>query len=296
MGMKLDTFDGSGTPVEATDWLTYVEDKMNVFEIVYGDRVCFGTQLLKGEAQIWWRGVQAAHSSSRGVLSWDVFIRQFERTFYPVTFLEKMKIDLQSYKQEKKSVTEYEVGFNKMVRFVPHVAYNEMEKASQFHQGLKPSIRHALGAFPLVDFRTTVEQALGVEMQHQYTMELQKSSGVDQPRGQDARRGNTGGPAHKRGKSQHQRHHPYRGKSSDSGTSGGSTQRFWAVPKPGLGLVCFGCGDAHRRAECQWNGRCSICSQDHKDVVCRRNPNRKLRWEPVTSSSSQGTLTHDVKR
>jgi hypothetical protein len=171
MGMKLDSFDGSGTPVEAADWLTYMEDKMNVFKIVYGDRVRFGTQLLKGEAQIWWRGVQAAHSSSPGVLSWVVFIRQFERRFYPVTFLEKMKIDLQSFKQEKKSVTEYEVGFNKMVRFVPHVAYNEMEKASQFHQGLKPSIRHALGAFPLVDFRTTVEQALSVEMQHQYTME-----------------------------------------------------------------------------------------------------------------------------
>jgi hypothetical protein len=93
MGMKLDAFDGSGTPVEAADWLTYVEDKMNVFEIVYGDRVRFGTQLLKGEAQIWWRGVQAAHSSSPGVLTWDVFIRQFERRFYPVTFQEKMKID-----------------------------------------------------------------------------------------------------------------------------------------------------------------------------------------------------------
>jgi hypothetical protein len=201
-----------------------------------------------------------------------------------------MKIDLQSYKKEKKSVTEYEVGFNKMVRFVPHVAYNEMEKASQFRQGLKPSIRHALGAFPLVDFCSTVEQALGVEMQHQYTMEKQKSLGVDQPRGQDARRGNTGGPAHKRGKSQHQRHHPYHGKSSELGTSGGSTQRYRVVPKPGLGLVCFRCGDAHHRAECQWSGRCSICSQDHKDVVCRRNPNGKLRWEPVTSSSSQGTV------
>jgi hypothetical protein len=210
MGMKLDTFDGSGTPVEAADWLTYVEDKMDVFEIVYGDRVRFGTQLLKGEAQIWWRGVQTAHSSSPGVLSWDVFIRQFERRFYPVTFLEKIKIDLQSFKQEKKSVTEYEVSFNKMVCFVPHVAYNEMEKASQFCQGLKPSIRHALGAFPLVDFRTTVEQAFGVDMQHQYTMESQNSSGFDQPHGQDARRGNIGGPAHKRGKSQHQRHHPLR--------------------------------------------------------------------------------------
>jgi hypothetical protein len=75
-----------------------------------------------------------------------------------------MKIDLQSFKQEKKSVTEYEVGFKKMARFVPHVAYNELEKAIQFRHGLKPSIRHALGAFPLLDFHTTVEQALGVEM------------------------------------------------------------------------------------------------------------------------------------
>jgi hypothetical protein len=49
MDMKLDTFDGSGTPVEAADWLTYVEDKMDVFEIVFGDRIRFGTQLLKGE-------------------------------------------------------------------------------------------------------------------------------------------------------------------------------------------------------------------------------------------------------
>jgi hypothetical protein len=197
-----------------------------------------------------------------------------------------MKIDLESYKQEKKSVTKYEVGFNKKVRFVPHVAYNELEKASQFSQGLKLSIKHALGAFPLVDFRTMVEQALSVEMQHQYTMESHKSSGVDQPRGQDARKGYTRGLGHKKGKSQHQRHHPYCGKSSESGTSGGSTQRYRAVPKPGLGLVCFRCGEAHRRVECQWSGRCSICSQDHKDMVCRRNPNGKLKWEPVTSSTS----------
>jgi hypothetical protein len=56
--LKLDSFDGSGSPVEAANWLTYVEDKMNAFEVVYGDRVRYGTQLLKGEAQFWWRGVQ----------------------------------------------------------------------------------------------------------------------------------------------------------------------------------------------------------------------------------------------
>jgi hypothetical protein len=36
MGLKLDNFDASGTPIEATDWLTYVEDKMDVFEIAFG--------------------------------------------------------------------------------------------------------------------------------------------------------------------------------------------------------------------------------------------------------------------
>jgi hypothetical protein len=115
-----------------------------------------------------------------GLTDLGYFCQATRKKVLPSHFVEKMKIDLQSYKHEKKMVTEYEVGFNKIVRFVPHVAYNEIEKASQFRQGLRPSIRHALGAFPLVDFRITVEQALGVEMQDQYTNESQKSSGVDQ--------------------------------------------------------------------------------------------------------------------
>jgi hypothetical protein len=164
IGMKLDSIDGGGSPVEVADWLTYVEDKMDVFEVASGDCVHYGTQLLKGEAQIWWRCVQSSHSTP-GPLLWHVFVTQFERRFYPATYLDKMKIDLHNYRQEKMSVIEYEVGFNKIVHFVPHVACDEIEKAGQFRQGLKPSIRHTFGAFPLVDFHTTVEQALGVEMQ-----------------------------------------------------------------------------------------------------------------------------------
>ena len=78
IGMKLDSFDGSGSPVDAADWLTYVVDKMDVFEVVYGDRVRYGTQLLKGEAQVWWRGVQSSHTTP-GSMSWHVFVTQFER-------------------------------------------------------------------------------------------------------------------------------------------------------------------------------------------------------------------------
>jgi hypothetical protein len=53
-----------------------------------------------------------------------------------------------------------------------------------------------------------------------------------------------------------------------------------------MGLVCFRCDDAHRRAECQWTLRCSLCSQNHKDVVCRKNPNSKVCWELVSTPAS----------
>ena len=68
-------------------------------------------------AQIWWKGVQAGHPASYGPLSWHDFVRQYERRFYPVTFLDKMKIDLHNYVQDKKTVAEYEVGFNQIVLF-----------------------------------------------------------------------------------------------------------------------------------------------------------------------------------
>ena len=167
------------------------------------------------------------------------------------------------------------------MRFVPHVAHNEYEKARIFCQGLKASIRRVLGAFVLEDFLSVVERALGVEVQDDFTDELRGDRSQDQ-------KGHTGGPTQKKDKNR--RHHPYGGSSSQSRTSGagaggGSTQ-FWAVAKPGLGLVCFRCGDAHRRSDCRWSGQCSRCGKDHKEVVCRKNPNSKLIWEPVVNSSS----------
>jgi len=57
--------------------------------------------------------------------------------------------------------------------------------------------------------------------------------------------------------------------------------------------VCFRCGDAHRRVDCRWTGRCSRCGkEDHKEVVCRQNPNSKVRWEQVLSSPSQHSSAH----
>ena len=69
IGLKIDNFDGSGTPIQAADWLPYVEDKMEAFAVLAQDRVRYGSQLLKAEAQIWWKGVQLAHTVAHAPLT-----------------------------------------------------------------------------------------------------------------------------------------------------------------------------------------------------------------------------------
>jgi len=170
--MSLEKFAVTGTPIEAADWLTAVIDKLESFQVPASDWVRYAHQLLKGEALVWWRNIQISRPAARGPITWTEFVSQFERRFYPIAFVDKMKTQLERCHQGKRTVAEYEMEFNQIVRFVPHVAHDEYEKARIFRQGLKASIRRVLGAFVLEDFRSTVERALGVEVQDDYTEEL----------------------------------------------------------------------------------------------------------------------------
>jgi hypothetical protein len=85
--------------------------------------------------------VQSSRSVVHGPITWGEFVNQFERRFYPIAFTDKMKTQLERCHQGKKIVAKYEVEFNQIVPFVPHVVHNEYEKARIFRQGLKASIR-----------------------------------------------------------------------------------------------------------------------------------------------------------
>jgi hypothetical protein len=163
-GMSLEQFAGTGAPIETADWLSAATEKLDAFRIPQTEWVRYATQLLKGEALVWWRNVQSSHSIVQGPITWGEFVNQFEMRFYLVAFTDKIKTQLERCHQGKKIVAEYEVEFNQIVRFIPHVGHNEYEKARIFHQGLKASIRQVLGAFVLKDFRSVVERALGVEV------------------------------------------------------------------------------------------------------------------------------------
>ncbi|KAG8083715.1 hypothetical protein GUJ93_ZPchr0016g2527 [Zizania palustris] len=283
ISMRLDSFDGAGSPIQAADWLAYIEMQLDAFEVLPRDKIRYVIQLMKGEAQIWWRGVQSARTVAHGELSWPEFVRQFGRRFYPITFLDRMQIELNNYNQGQKSVAEYEVGFNQIVRFVPHVAHDDTEKARRFRQGLRPFIRHVLGAFVVTDFCTMVEQASGIELQQSHTENIHQTYIVDQHKGQYEKKDNSGSPNYKKSKGQ-QRRQAYYGGSFQIHPP--STTQFRTMVKLGYGLVCFKCGDPHMQSECSWKGNCSVCGRSgHKNVVCRKNPNSRIKWEPIPITS-----------
>jgi hypothetical protein len=70
-------------------------EKFDAFRISQTEWVRYATQLLKGEALVWWRNVQSSRSVVHGPITWGEFINQFKRRFYPVAFTDKMKTQLE---------------------------------------------------------------------------------------------------------------------------------------------------------------------------------------------------------
>ncbi|KAL6594984.1 hypothetical protein ACP70R_048087 [Stipagrostis hirtigluma subsp. patula] len=131
-GMALERFSGTGAPIEVADWLSAMIEKLDAFQVLATEWVRYATQLLKGEALVWWRNLLLSHHAAYGPMTWPDFVGQFESRFYPVAFMDKMKTQLERCHQGKKTVAEYEIAFNQIVRFVPHVAHNEYEIARIF--------------------------------------------------------------------------------------------------------------------------------------------------------------------
>uniref|UniRef100_A0ACD5U884 Uncharacterized protein n=1 Tax=Avena sativa TaxID=4498 RepID=A0ACD5U884_AVESA len=77
LDMKLDKFDGSGTPMDAASWLRTMEKYMDASLMTPEDRVVYVAFQLKGLADVWWDGVRSAWTPAHGPPTWDVFVTQF---------------------------------------------------------------------------------------------------------------------------------------------------------------------------------------------------------------------------
>jgi len=90
MSMRLDTFDGSGTPTDAADWLRKMEKVMAACRMTTEEMVLFIPHQLMGQADIWWVGVCDAWTPACAAITWEIFLAQFRAKYYPDSFRDKM--------------------------------------------------------------------------------------------------------------------------------------------------------------------------------------------------------------
>ncbi|XP_039811783.1 uncharacterized protein LOC120674706 [Panicum virgatum] len=175
--MRLDTFDGSGTPTDAADWLRKMEKVMAACRMTAEEIVLFIPHQLTGQVDVWWVGVCDAWTPARGAITWEVFLAQFRVKYYSDSFRDKMNDALNHIQQGDKTVDEYERDFSNTIRFVPSVASDEREKARKFFTGLNARYREVMGRNPPTTSITAVEEARGMEIQFQLTMLQQRRNG-----------------------------------------------------------------------------------------------------------------------
>jgi hypothetical protein len=77
LDMKLDKFEGSGTPMDAASWLRTMEKYMDALVMTPEDRVVYVSFQLKGLADVWCEGVRKACIPAHGALTCDLFVKNF---------------------------------------------------------------------------------------------------------------------------------------------------------------------------------------------------------------------------
>ncbi|KAM3208934.1 hypothetical protein ACQJBY_063553 [Aegilops geniculata] len=299
IGMHLEKFDGTGTPMEAASWLRTMEKYMSASAVTPEEKVIYVRFQLKGLADDWWDGVCAAWATARGPLTWDVFVQQFTTKYYPASFREKMDFALRNIKQGNKTVDEYEAEFSKIVHFVEHINQNEREKARRFFEGLNPQYRHVMGVNCPNDYFTVVEQARGLELEFQLTEAEAARTGGTSGAGSGHKRSNQDGSEPiqqsdcKKFKSGQQTQQSSKPRQSVPQSSSAPHFRGTSLirPVPGHTLMCFKCGKNHRAFECDFKGTCRHCGREgHMSKVCKGNPNSIIKWQVPMSSSAGSSV------
>lgn len=149
-------------------------------------RVRYAVYMLEGEAEHWWRTARIAHERDGTAITWEQFLRAFDRQYYSDSVRDRKEDEFNKLVQGRMTVAEYEAKFNSLSRFVEDIANNEGRKAQKFVMGLSTYIRDKLAVFRFESYATAVSHALNVEMN---CTDLRQEQARDHKRSRQRERG-----------------------------------------------------------------------------------------------------------
>ncbi|KAI3747580.1 hypothetical protein L6452_10085 [Arctium lappa] len=122
LGCNPKEFPGSANPVTCMYWLKEVEMAFESSECNDSQRVKFTSQLLRGDALIWWNLTRSAlNPEVLGKLTWPVFKKKIIDKYCSERSLDKLEEEFRCLKKGTLSVTDYSKLFLEKLNLVGHL-------------------------------------------------------------------------------------------------------------------------------------------------------------------------------
>ncbi|XP_056864077.1 uncharacterized protein LOC130511213 [Raphanus sativus] len=138
--MDMEHFSGTIDPIAAHDWKLALKRKLEIIECPPELSLRLTMQYLRGDALVWWEGIRLDHDGPER-LTFEDFIQEFDRKYFPEEAMDKQKSDFDHISQGEMSVREYERKFNQLRRFAGG-GITEKDLIRRFLKGMRVDIRN----------------------------------------------------------------------------------------------------------------------------------------------------------
>ncbi|XP_074352747.1 uncharacterized protein LOC141691895 [Apium graveolens] len=142
MKQRPNCFKEAKTPMDAEAWIDHMEKNFRFLECSEVEKARFSTYHLEGDANTWWKSLVASHAPGyEDTLTWQIFKTQFDQRYFPASIREEYIKEYQSITQkDNESVTDFQVGFQRLAGYARSVVGSEADKIMKFKWALKNSI------------------------------------------------------------------------------------------------------------------------------------------------------------
>jgi hypothetical protein len=168
-------------PMDADDWLNFVEKKLQVFQCNNCEKVLVASHQLSGHAADLWDAYEEAHEEPESI-NWPEFRAAFWAHYVPQGVIKLKKKEFQDLIQGSMSVNEYVTKFTQLSRYALHEVNTNEKKQECFLNSLNDGLAYALEARDFENFQGMVNKSLVLEnrrgvMQRKHKMVRQHQPG-----------------------------------------------------------------------------------------------------------------------
>ncbi|XP_024984093.1 uncharacterized protein LOC112520019 [Cynara cardunculus var. scolymus] len=256
-------FMGSDDPVACMNWLWEIEQAFRACDCDEGQKVKFGSQMLRGAALTWWNiAISTMKATDLTKMSWTTFKEKVMDEYCNEQEMDRIEEEFRTLKKGNLTVRDYTRLFMEKLNLVGHVAPTEKDKMKTYLKGLPADMMVMVRNSRASTLREAIEEAKVLESVYVKRKEERMSNGekrkLEGPYAPSKKPNHFGNSNHI---NQETRWCPKcRSKHHGLCSTNPTPTKCFKCGKPGhtrsecpiKGPICFGCGEpGHFKNDCQ---------------------------------------------